>query len=254
MDKYKTALDRILALIIDVVVVGIILGPLNFIYNNLWQTEVSTWVELLWTAFIIIFFITYFVYMHFKFGQTIGKWSCGIMVLDCKTENRITLKQSLCRSILFAIILFTPANIINLIFMLGSDQRKTFHDLSAGTVVIKIQSSKEEEKSEASHPLSVITVVVTSFFGIGGKMIAQSFEKLFQGFGEELPWLTQIFVGSPIYYALIILGLASYASRLLRMGVSKILVVICLVICFFVMPPLMITAMYLPIFMFGSVN
>ena len=42
---------------------------------------------------------TYFVFCHFKYGQTIGKWIARIKVVDLSETRLLSLSQSLIRSI-----------------------------------------------------------------------------------------------------------------------------------------------------------
>ena len=86
---------------------GLVLLPLTLIaqYSLTWVT--SRWL------FVVIFVINgtytwvYSIYMHGRFGQTVGKMSAFVRVVDIKTEGPITFRHALLRDSVPILILIT---------------------------------------------------------------------------------------------------------------------------------------------------
>ncbi|MFD2179039.1 RDD family protein [Veronia pacifica] len=65
-------------------------------------------------AFIFLF---YFILMHYKFGQTLGKMALNVIVVDNETENKLTMAQSIRRSSIdiFTGFYFVTTSVIEII-------------------------------------------------------------------------------------------------------------------------------------------
>ncbi len=164
-DKYRTGLKRLTAAIID----WIVFLPLVLIEQWLFKNTESLSVVIGWTIFTAFLPLMYFVLLHYKYGQTIGKWVTGIKVLDVSETKSITLKQSVLRDIFYlaiqiiGLLYFTflvvktdeaeylyndyrnfadnPIlwwTIIELVTMLTNQKRRALHDFIAKTVVIRV--------------------------------------------------------------------------------------------------------------------
>jgi uncharacterized RDD family membrane protein YckC len=112
--------------------------------------------------------------MHGKYGQTLGKMACKIVVLDV-SEQSLTMRQAVLRDILGLILLCVglthniprivqgidisaPPNLlivfsglglflVEIVTMFTNDKRRALHDFIAGSVVIR-KPSKEESQQE----------------------------------------------------------------------------------------------------------
>ena len=161
--KYSTFFPRFFASIIDGIVLSLISYVLVFIGRNL---GLQTFIE--YIDFVKV--VVYSVALHAVYGQTIGKMTTSVKVVDFNTENKITFKQALLRDCapVFCIIILLFLSfyiriynltkipewllyimailgyiyliwfILEIVTMLFSKKRRALHDLIAGTVVIRI--------------------------------------------------------------------------------------------------------------------
>lgn len=121
-----------------------------------------------WTISTALLPLVYSIILHYKYGQTIGKWVAGVKVLDLSEARTLTIKQSILRDILylgveiigllyFAFLVFQTdkaeylyndyknfANqpvlwwtIIELVTMLTNQKRRALHDFIAKSVVVR---------------------------------------------------------------------------------------------------------------------
>ena len=95
-EKYKTFWRRLWSLWID----GIIFLPFSIISHFIWKDykNISVYLIMLWYTFFSISGITYSIFMHGKYGQTLGKMIFRIRVLDI-SENILTMSQAIQRDI-----------------------------------------------------------------------------------------------------------------------------------------------------------
>jgi len=140
--------------------------------------QISESLNLLVDLFDLFLFVVYSILMHGTFGQTIGKMITEVKVLDAKTEKPIGFRQAVIRdsvpllsSIFVAsiILIFSTKDInesdstliynslmvfavvslswhlLEIITMLFNAKRRAIHDYMAGTVVVNIQASDEQE-------------------------------------------------------------------------------------------------------------
>lgn len=96
--KYRTFWPRFWAGITDVLV----LLPLALIAQYILTFDDSFWDTARW-LYVVVFILNYTyqwvysVYMHGRFGQTVGKMSTRVRVVDVKTEGPITFRHALLR-------------------------------------------------------------------------------------------------------------------------------------------------------------
>ena len=167
MEKYNTSGARIGAAIVD----SFIFVPFSFLSEYL--TEVlsnTTGLLILWTSISLSLFQFYSIFMHGKYGQTLGKKSMSIKIVTFGDELPITYRQAFIRDLPYTVLVLLDIflticfilvpelaynslliNIttilgyagffwllLEIITMLFNDKRRAIHDLIAKTVVIKI--------------------------------------------------------------------------------------------------------------------
>jgi uncharacterized RDD family membrane protein YckC len=163
--KYKTGLKRFGAAIID----GIVFIPFVFIQNWLFKNTESLTIKIVWTLFILFLSLFYSIFLHFKFGQTIGKWLTGVKVIDISELRKMSFKQSIIRDsfylvteifalLYFAYLFFRTSQtgdlfeeyrdfttyptliwtLLELISMLTNSKKRAVHDFLAKSVVVRV--------------------------------------------------------------------------------------------------------------------
>ena len=161
--KYSTGVKRFWAAIVD----GIVLLPFILIDNWIFKEPRHIYVGFAWNAFLIFASALYVTLLHYKFGQTIGKWVVGIQVLDVGETRKLTLRQAVLRDIFEWILAIagtlyygyrifsintdhtlineyaefgsTPSwiwTLVELVTMLTNRKRRALHDFIAGSVVV----------------------------------------------------------------------------------------------------------------------
>jgi uncharacterized RDD family membrane protein YckC len=166
--KYSTGLKRFWAAIID----GIIFLPLILLGNWIFKIPRNIYIEFTWTAFLIFASALYVTILHYKFGQTYGKWVVGIQVMDVSETRKLTLRQAVLRDIFEWILAligtlyygylvlrnntehslitdyaefsnnpFWIWTLIELVSMLTNRKRSALHDFIAGSVVVRTKQT-----------------------------------------------------------------------------------------------------------------
>ena len=160
--KYETGLKRLGAAIVD----GIVFIPVIF-FDKLFSSDIS--VNIVWAIFTGFLLLFYSVFLHYKYGQTIGKWVVGVKVLDISEARGLTLKQSIMRdsfnigsealALIYLVVLIKRnselisafekyrnfANqpgaiwiVLELITMTFNNKRRAIHDFLAKSVVVRV--------------------------------------------------------------------------------------------------------------------
>ncbi len=130
--KYETVSHvRIPAFLIDcsVIVLFIVLVSKLLMYFSVIEGGFSI------EAFMFIYF-PLGIFIYWVIDLNIGKKLFGIKVIDEKTGNKPTVIQCFIRSLLFSLVV--SLNLVFLIPMFVSKKNRAFHDMLAGTLVIKI--------------------------------------------------------------------------------------------------------------------
>jgi uncharacterized RDD family membrane protein YckC len=163
MEKYSTAWRRVLASFID----GIVFIPLMILDYNLMESN-SIWILIAWLIVYECISFLYSIFMHAKYGQTIGKMLAGITVMNIGEERHINLKEAIRRDLVWIIVslaglfyfsitsVMSPGNtyenlllydefysilvmawtVIELLSMITNKKRRAVHDYIAGSVVV----------------------------------------------------------------------------------------------------------------------
>ena len=166
--KYGTGLKRVWAAIID----GIIFLPIVLLGNWVFKIQRHIYIEFIWTAFLIFASALYVTILHYKYGQTFGKWVVGLKVLDVSETRNLTLQQAILRDIfdwILAIIAtiyygylvlrnntehsliqdyaefsdnpFWNWTLLELVSMMTNRKRRALHDFIASSVVVRVKQS-----------------------------------------------------------------------------------------------------------------
>jgi uncharacterized RDD family membrane protein YckC len=161
--KYQTGWKRIGAAFID----GIILALASFVISlPLLATDTE---GLIISQFLLSLLpVAYSIFMHYKYGRTVGKYNMELAVIDVSETRAITLQQSFLRELVYLLAIVTdmvrayylmnrpgyeilsPDDILlfadyayllwfilEIITMLTNNKRRALHDFMAGTVVVR---------------------------------------------------------------------------------------------------------------------
>lgn len=184
--RYKTFWARLLASWTD----GLVLGAAGTLFSNVLLLTAFSWETARWLA-VIVFIVDntyswfYSIFMHGRWGQTVGKMVTRVKVVDAKTEEPISFRRAFLRDVIPILILFPffahllyqlitgaeypeiqskldlsePASGIawttfialiwwfaEIVTMLTNEKRRALHDFIAGTVVVR---TNIEEPMEA---------------------------------------------------------------------------------------------------------
>ena len=166
MNKYRTFGWRVLALLVDSLVMLPLVLPLTLL-----NLEPATWAFWFIGLGVSILSNAYNILMHWRFGQTLGKMAVGVKVVDFAGEGRITLNQAVLRDLpniafqvmsSFAIfyLLISRADpqaeayklaetyptyglfiftMLNVFVCITNVQNRALHDILAGTVAIRLE-------------------------------------------------------------------------------------------------------------------
>lgn len=162
--KYDTVQPRFVAGIID----GLVLLPFGVLDALIFSQQIR-WLTIGWIPISYSAYWLYSVIGHGLYGKTVGKHVMKVIVLDNKTETRISWKQAILRDIFLIVantavvaldiyviasgitelsfalqvlyqVLFYSSLIwfiTEIVTALGNDKRRALHDFIAGTVVVK---------------------------------------------------------------------------------------------------------------------
>ena len=167
-EKCRTGLKRLWAAIVD----GIVFMPLLLVERYIFKETSNLSTLFGWAAFVSFAPLIYSVVLHYKNGQTIGKWVAGIKVLDASETRRISLRQAVYRDGFYLLIAFVGLvfysyqlmrfddqqntlaeyssfsdnpvfwwTLIELITMLTNSKRRALHDFMAKSIVIRTETS-----------------------------------------------------------------------------------------------------------------
>ena len=178
--RYRTFWPRLWASITDALVLSVLIYfPQNFatFYPAVWDTA-------LWLAVIVIVWgypaiaWAYSIYLHGRFGQTVGKMATRVRVVNALTEKPISLRRALLRDCVpilisvplliynsYLLLIESPVResstlnelanwtiyirviwwLVEIITMLTNDKRRALHDFIAGTVVVRTNIDEGEE-------------------------------------------------------------------------------------------------------------
>ncbi len=179
--RYQTLQPRFLAGFVD----GLILLPFGIV-DALIFTQDLVWLSVTWIPITYSAYWIYSVVGHGFYGQTVGKRVMKIIVLDNKTEEKITMRQAVLRD-LFLIVINILAAATDIYFVLNkgtefpqgllifslvlgygsmawflteivtcltNKKSRALHDFIAGTVVVKLEEEKLPTDPESLSDVS----------------------------------------------------------------------------------------------------
>lgn len=164
MEKYQTFWKRFFAALID----GIILYPLSFIdtASNNSSTQFLFSIGIFVSSFLYIF---YFIILHAKYGQTLGKKLMNIKVVDIAEVELIGFKRAMIREL--PLLITTVAVFLYLfvsLFLLKNIEltaaKEKYYDFSFlslfGWLIIELASMFLNTKKRAINNLLAKDVVI----------------------------------------------------------------------------------------------
>lgn len=167
-NRYRTFWPRFWALIIDGIVAGVPLALLAYLLQKVIRPEPSIKAYIDQGTDLIA--LAYYIVLHAKFGQTVGKMATGVKVLDKSEQANISWGQAVMRDIVpvvffvaslaYLIAFGIPADgeelsgvaafmlyayaiaavvwsVAEIVTMLFNRKRRAVHDFIAGTVVVR---------------------------------------------------------------------------------------------------------------------
>jgi uncharacterized RDD family membrane protein YckC len=163
MVRYETGWKRFWAAIVDMIV----FMPFLLISKWMVQSGYDASLFMAWTIFTTLVPIAYSVLLHYKYGQTIGKWVTGIKVIDVSETRLISLRQSLMReSFYLGIELIALFYFLFLVFQVGDinyiiEDYRSFTDLPYFLwLLLELVSMLTNKKRRAVHDFLAKSVVV----------------------------------------------------------------------------------------------
>ncbi|MFN8251928.1 MAG: RDD family protein [Ferruginibacter sp.] len=176
--KYNTGWRRLGAAVADALLIGtgfIVVYWLVTTYNHSGGSAIENYY---WTLLASAASIGYSVWMHWKYGQTVGKMIAGIKVVDKSETKSITLLQAVLRDGFY--ILAATVFLIIIGFSLKQENAIVFEDTAyllqaqettyywqqlndyAGTVwvIIELLTMLFNDKRRALHDYMAATVVI----------------------------------------------------------------------------------------------
>lgn len=162
--KYSTFWPRLLAAIIDSVLLALVFSVPEIvdIFGAPQNLSTSWWFEVIsgYSGYI------YYIVMHGKYGQTIGKMVVGVKVVDHFTENSISYRQALLRDVvpLLFITWSVALNLLANMSVLDLSRMTTtmiiIGGISSFWVWLEILTMLTNSKSRALHDFIAKTVVI----------------------------------------------------------------------------------------------
>ncbi|KIC95942.1 RDD family protein [Flavihumibacter solisilvae] len=171
-EKYRTGSKRFWAAIVD----WIVFLPFLLVGQWIYKFTSNIYILFVWVTFLAFAPPIYSIILHYKYGQTIGKWVTNVKVMDLSEKRYLTLLQSLTRdsfyllvslvSLLYFGLLLTQTHkaesilsdyesfsdnpifwwtLIELITMLTNAKRRAVHDFIANSVVLRTQPNSDKK-------------------------------------------------------------------------------------------------------------
>lgn len=162
MEKYKTFFPRLVALLID----SFIMLPLAIFDDWFRRAEYPPLFFYVWIPLSAAVFPAYMIFMHGKYGQTLGKMYMNVKVVKAETEEKISFGHAFLREL--PQLLFNISSVVLGIVFLGESDKSERLETSFGIfqfvtfvwAMAEIVTFFYNEKRRALHDYIAGTVVV----------------------------------------------------------------------------------------------
>lgn len=118
---------RILAGIIDIIIMFLIIIPLTFVAGQSMGAQIG----------VSLIGIVYFIVMEALKGATVGKMAMGLRVVKAADGSAISWGESIIRNLLRIIDSLPAFYILGMIVIAVTQKKQRVGDLAAGTLVVK---------------------------------------------------------------------------------------------------------------------
>lgn len=139
--QYYTQWQRIIAYIIDVIILGLptfVLGFTVGLIAGLTGREVPSYLLIIFNILLLFAFLAYFIYCEYKWGWTLGKKILGIKVF-MEDGSPCTLKAAIIRNLAKIFWYIIPLlTLLDLILIYKTRKKQRIGDFLAHTVVINV--------------------------------------------------------------------------------------------------------------------
>jgi uncharacterized RDD family membrane protein YckC len=122
--KYRTGLKRVAAAIVDCIV----FLPLLLLEQWIYKSTTNTSILFLWAIVIYFLPLLYSIILHYRTGQTIGKWVAGVKVLDITETRLLTLKQSIFRDGFYLLVAIIAVSYYGILFQASDNKEDLLTD------------------------------------------------------------------------------------------------------------------------------
>jgi uncharacterized RDD family membrane protein YckC len=160
--RYDTFWERFSAGILD----GVVFLPLTLGYSLL-QHHTSTAVNILWLIFYVFARPVYTIWMHGKYGQTLGKMATGVILLNANETRTINYEEAFWREapVLIMLVFFVILEVYYSLVPVGhSNTSLMFYDILKYTQMIwflaEMLTMLLNDKRRALHDYIANTVAV----------------------------------------------------------------------------------------------
>jgi uncharacterized RDD family membrane protein YckC len=189
--KPAAIFTRILALFIDWLILGlIVLEFLIFISSSNTLETVLNNLTITFIGLMVIPIIIQIVqaYLTAKYGGSIGKLICGLMVTD-ENNQKISLNMAFFRTFIGPVI-NSPMIGLGYFWVFRNERRQGWHDLAIGTTVVENNSSQNILGILTSIIFVVISVVmimnIISNFQINSNLYLTTFTDIYQEINQKI--------------------------------------------------------------------
>ena len=162
-EKYQTGLKRFWAAILD----GIVFVPFLLLEQWIYKTSSNISILFIWATFILFAPLLYSIILHYKYGQTYGKWVTGIKVLDIDEKRKLTFLQSIYRDSFYLLVALIGLFYYSFLLMQPGDKKNILNDYSSFAdmpvfwwTVIELITMLTNSKRRALHDFIAKSIVV----------------------------------------------------------------------------------------------
>ena len=163
VEKYRTGIKRLGAAIVD----GIVFLPLLLFEQWLFSATQNISIHVAWIIFAAFLPIFYSIILHYKYGQTIGKWVNGVKVVHVSEIRTLTFKESVLRDIVYLSVQIIALVYFLFLFQQGHDFTEFVEDFGDFSIVplfiwnfLELMTMLLNPKRRAIHDFIAKSVVV----------------------------------------------------------------------------------------------